>query len=199
VARKSRQWLVRCLRALADESCLTILGLLSQRDYELEELAARLNLPVEAISEQVVRLREVGLVNLQMHGTQRSCRINPVVLRDFKEAVVQVDTLPEQPAEDDYRWLDALNLNDFERKVMRSYVVNGRLRTLPERHKTLDVLMRWIATKFQAGIDYAEHEVNALLTEYYEDYVTLRRELINYGFLKRERDGSRYWIVRRDG
>jgi hypothetical protein len=199
MSRKNRKWLVMCLKALAEEPRLTIVALLAQRTYEVAELAESLNISAEEAGQHVVSLREVGLVNLRVHGQQRFCRLNPAVLQDFKDAVAEVDVLPETIVPDDNRWIDALDLTDFERNVMRAYIVNGKIRVLPERHKTLTVIMRWIATKFQAGIDYAEQEVNAILTQYYEDYVTLRRELINYGFLKRERDGSRYWIARHDG
>jgi hypothetical protein len=199
MSRKSRSWLKLCLKALAEEPRLTIIGLLAQHEYTFEDLAQRLNLSIDAATQHLTVLREVGLVNLRLRSTQRTCRLNPTVLQDFKEAVSEIDVLPATPEPEDYAWLEALNLTDFERRVLRAYVVNGKIRVLPERHKTLTVIMSWVAKKFQAGIDYAEHEVNTLLTEYFEDYVTLRRELINYGYLKRQRDGSRYWIGKQDG
>jgi len=41
---------------------------------------------------------------------------------------------------------------------------------------------------------YTEKEINAILKSIYEfDYATLRRELIDYGFMKRSNDCTKYW------
>ena len=42
---------------------------------------------------------------------------------------------------------------------------------------------------------YTEKELNTILVESFDDYVTIRRYLIEYGFLDRKKDGSRYWIL----
>jgi hypothetical protein len=41
---------------------------------------------------------------------------------------------------------------------------------------------------------YAEKEINEILKAIYEDYVMLRRYLIEYGFIDRKSDGSEYWL-----
>ena len=51
-----------------------------------------------------------------------------------------------------------------------------------------------ISKRFQIGKIYGEKEVNQILKMVYEDYVTLRRYLIEYGFLDRKPDGSQYWL-----
>ena len=53
--------------------------------------------------------------------------------------------------------------------------------------------MRTIAKEFEEGIRYSEVQVNEILKDIYPDYVTLRRYLIEYGYLERTRDGSAYW------
>lgn len=42
--------------------------------------------------------------------------------------------------------------------------------------------------------DLSEQELNALLKPMYEDFVELRRYLVDYKLLNRSRDGSRYHI-----
>jgi len=56
------------------------------------------------------------------------------------------------------------------------------------------IALRKIAEKFQNSRIYREKEVNEILKGYYDDYVTLRRYLIEYGFLARKSDGSQYWL-----
>ena len=55
------------------------------------------------------------------------------------------------------------------------------------------VILRAIAQEFEQGKTYTERQVNEILKEIFPDYVTLRRYLIEYGYLRRTRDGSAYW------
>lgn len=56
------------------------------------------------------------------------------------------------------------------------------------------LVLQDIAKQFQCGRIYKEKEVNELLKPFYDDYVTLRRYLIEHGLLSRNRDGSQYWL-----
>ena len=47
--------------------------------------------------------------------------------------------------------------------------------------------------QFEPGRTYTEKEVNGILRDIFDDYVTLRRYLIEYGFLERTRDCRTYW------
>ena len=68
-----------------------------------------------------------------------------------------------------------------------------RLKTFPPKEKMKVVILRTIAKEFEEGIRYSEVQVNEILKDIYPDYVTLRRYLIEYGYLERTRDGSAYW------
>lgn len=68
-----------------------------------------------------------------------------------------------------------------------------RLKTFPPKEKKKVVILRTIAKEFEEGIRYSEVQVNEILKDIYPDYVTLRRYLIEYGYLERTRDGSAYW------
>ena len=68
-----------------------------------------------------------------------------------------------------------------------------RLKTFSPKEKKKIVILRRIAQQFTAGQRYTEKQVNEVLKGIFDDYVTLRRYLIEYGFLKREKDGSAYW------
>lgn len=71
----------------------------------------------------------------------------------------------------------------------------GPLKTFAVKEKYKVVVLREIAKRFKVGQAYNEKEVNAILQEVHEeDYVTLRRYLIEYGFLDRKADGSQYWV-----
>ncbi|MEW9698681.1 DUF2087 domain-containing protein [Paenibacillus sp. SI8] len=83
-------------------------------------------------------------------------------------------------------------------KIVQKYFpegVTGSLTTfsLQEKHKL--VVLREIAKRFEADRLYSEKEINEILKEAYHDFVTLRRYLIEYGFLDRKEDGSEYWLM----
>ena len=83
-----------------------------------------------------------------------------------------------------------------EQKILHSVfssIQPLRLKTFPPKEKKKVVILRAIAQEFGQGKTYTERQVNEILKEIFPDYVTLRRYLIEYGYLRRTRDGSAYW------
>ncbi|WP_054956457.1 DUF2087 domain-containing protein [Paenibacillus dakarensis] len=72
---------------------------------------------------------------------------------------------------------------------------DGKLLKFNLKEKQRYVVLREIATKFIPGQIYTEAEINEILKAVYDDYVTVRRYLIEYGFIDREPDGSKYWLI----
>lgn len=70
-----------------------------------------------------------------------------------------------------------------------------RLISLPAKHKKKLIALWYLAEKIEAGRQYSEPEINALLDEWttFNDHATLRRELYNKRLLNRTADCSRYW------
>lgn len=82
-------------------------------------------------------------------------------------------------------------------KYLKKYFpdgLDGPLREFPPKEKRKLIILRHLAGRFETGREYTEKEVNEILKEAYPDYVTLRRYLIEYGFMDRHKDGSLYWI-----
>lgn len=72
--------------------------------------------------------------------------------------------------------------------------IKGPLKTFSRKEKHKLVVLREIAGRFELERFYDEKEVNEILKTAYDDYATLRRYLIEYGFLGRKTDGSQYWL-----
>jgi len=82
-------------------------------------------------------------------------------------------------------------------KIIKKYFPEGRegkLIQLPMKDKFRRVVLKEISNRFEQNVVYSEKEVNEILQTVHEDYVTLRRLLIEYGFLDRLPDGSQYWL-----
>jgi hypothetical protein len=67
-----------------------------------------------------------------------------------------------------------------------------RIRSLPAKEKRKVHLFSLAAQCFEPDRVYTEAEVNAVLIPIYEDYVMLRRYLIDYRYLTRNPSGSQY-------
>ena len=70
----------------------------------------------------------------------------------------------------------------------------GPLKTFSIKEKHKLVVLQEIAKRFQGEHAYTEKEINHILKFVYHDFATLRRYLIEYGFLDRTPDGSQYWL-----
>ena len=80
------------------------------------------------------------------------------------------------------------------KKAIDTYFKDGKLATMPSKQKRKVMVLRHIAEAIPAKTDFSETEINEKLAAFYDDYVMLRRYLIDYGYLERTRDGSRYWV-----
>ncbi len=70
-----------------------------------------------------------------------------------------------------------------------------RLKVISSKAKKKEVIFKKIAGQFEQGKTYTEMEVNGILKPIYpEDFSTLRRSLIELGYMDRKPDGSEYWL-----
>lgn len=72
-----------------------------------------------------------------------------------------------------------------------------RLKTFSVKEKKKIIILKKICDQFDRSKRYSEKEVNIILKDIYEDYVLLRRYLIEYGFMDRTNDCKEYWLNER--
>ncbi len=200
MSQQKKQMLLNFFKALADENRLTMIGLLSEQEYNVGELAALLELKEPTVSHHLSKLREVGLVNLRSVGNQRRYKLNGASLKNWKAMVMEVENINYEPPHNqrDQSWIDDLPLSAYDKKIIKDYTIGQRLKHIPRQEKKLVSVLRWIVMEFKPDVLYTEREVNTLLTQYDEDYARLRRELVEFGFLRRERGGGKYWLTPED-
>ncbi len=76
-------------------------------------------------------------------------------------------------------------------KVLRAFVVDGRLKSIPRPGRKRRIVLEYLVAVFEPGRRYPEREVNALLRVWHEDVAALRRYLVEEGLLSRE--AGEYW------
>jgi hypothetical protein len=78
--------------------------------------------------------------------------------------------------------------------ILKKYMPQGQLLRFPKKEKEKLVILQRISDGFSPGREYSEKEINQYIAGVYEDYVTLRRYLVEYGFLDRVHGGRKYWL-----
>jgi DNA-binding transcriptional ArsR family regulator len=173
--------LVSFFKALADATRLRIVGVLADREATVGELAALLSVTEPTVSHHLARLKDVGLVTVRADGTSRWYSLDPIALARTSRDLLSTGTLASV-APDPLAW---------DRKVLGTFLDGERLVSIPASRRKREVVLRWLADRFDRSTRYTERDVNDVLAHHHEDVATLRRELVGYGLLRRQ--GGRWW------
>lgn len=78
--------------------------------------------------------------------------------------------------------------------VKRFLNEEGLLMIWPKKQSDKELVIAYIATKFELNKSYHEREVNAVLKEWhvFSDWPLLRRELFERGYFDRNKSGTDY-------
>lgn len=82
--------------------------------------------------------------------------------------------------------MDGDALRQEREKVFRAFFEEGRLLMLPVKRKKRLLVLDVFVRRFEPGRDYTEAEVNAVIIPVFSEYCTIRRELVDFGFMERE-------------
>ena len=166
-------------KAMADESRLKIVGLLSTTEHSVQQLASILELKEPTVSHHLAVLKQLDLVRLRADGNFRWYRLNEEVLGKISRAVFSRDSIASLAVSAEAR--------NSERKILDNFVDGDRLIEIPVSYKKRLVILKWLIGFFEPGISYAESQVNAILKLHHQDCATLRREMIGCGMLARDK------------
>ena len=75
----------------------------------------------------------------------------------------------------------------FAEKVKRVFWRDGVIVMMPSQLKKRKVLLDLLLQDFEPGRRYTEQEVNFKILDHYDDYCTARREMVDFGLLRREK------------
>jgi DNA-binding HxlR family transcriptional regulator len=182
--------LLAFFKALADATRLKIVGLLAQKESSVEEMAATLAVSPSTVSHHLAKLSEIGLVTARAEGHYNIYALQTDALEEMAQKLLSAKTLPAV-AQD-------LDRGAYDRQILKTYLAeDGTLTKVPSTRRKLEVILRFIAEKFEYDRVYTEKEVNAVITALNPDVSGLRRDLISARLLGREQDGSAYWRIRR--
>jgi hypothetical protein len=191
LASGSQATLVVFFKALADETRLKLVGLLANGPLTTEELAERLGVKAPTVSHHLEKLLAAGLVQPEAaRGHRKPYALKLDALHDMAKSLLATETLTQVA-----RTVDA---DTYAAKVLRTYQnPDGSLKELPLGRKKTGVILHHLVEFFEPGRRYSEKEVNVVLGRFHPDTASLRRDLIDWKLLVREK--GQYWRPADDG
>jgi hypothetical protein len=169
------------LRLLAHEGRLRAFAVVVRDAAHTDEVAEKVGVNGQEALRLLSRLEQGGLVARTPAGSWRArpeCLLETVVAAAAEAAAAR--KLADHGAGD-----------PVEAAVLRTFLPEGSLLRLPARESKRRIVLDRNAQAFEPGVRYSEKEVDDSLTTVFADYVTLRRYLVDHGFLGRE--AGEYW------
>lgn len=174
--------LLHFFQVFSNESRLRLIGHLANGDRSVGELAQLLGLKEPTVSHHLAELKGLGLVSARAEGTMRIYHLDAKALETISKDIFARPNLAALVPKSD--------LTD-EARVLRAHVKDGRIVTIPVQEKKKQLLIRWLAGQIDPARRWTEREFSEWLAQFNEDYATLRRYLVESGYMARE--NGIYW------
>lgn len=173
---------IKLFKCLADKSRLQILKSLAKEDMYVERLAERIGLTAATVSFHLKKLEDAKAVTSykeQYYTMYSLCK--DVFMTNIIDIInEESEVIDEQKQREDA----------YREKVIKAFFEYGKLKAIPTQRKKERICLEEIAKNFVVGKEYDEIEVNQIIENYYEDYCTLRRDMISEKIMNR--DGRTY-------
>ena len=177
---------IRLFKCLSDKSRLQILKSLAIEDMYVERLAERLGITAPTVSFHLKKLADAGAVT--------SYKSQYYMMYSLKKEIFEtriLDILREKSDEDA---VQAQRDAEYRKRVIDTFFEYGKLKAIPAQRKKERIILDEIVKAFAFDRVYSEREVNIILADYYDDFCTLRRDMISEKLL--DRDAGGYWRVK---
>jgi len=171
------------VKAMASAERLRVIGTLVRGRATQAEIAEQLHIPVRDVFQHLSHLAHVGVVREEDGVYDLDEKAIEALARGQFEGKRPIYEAKEEKQED-------------VRKVLKAYLnADGTLKQLPQEGKKMTIILNFILDAFPFDTSFTEKEVNTILRRFHVDTATLRRNLIDYGLMARESDGTRYWRI----
>jgi|SRR5579875_2745674 len=167
-------------KALGDLTRVRIIALLQQGTLHGQAIAEKLGLKPPTITHHMAKLREVGLIKERRDKNTIYFSLNTKILEMSANAILTVGR--GRDANMDM----AVTVEEREEIIRNFFTKDGKLKNFPAQRKKKLVVLEHIIQGLEFGKVYPEKELNEYLKQYYDDFATLRRELIMCQFMYRE-------------
>lgn len=170
-------------KCFSDRTRLDIIKLLGDGESYVELIASKLGLTGATVCFHLKKLEAAGIVVTRREQFYIMYKlIDDALTPTLAEIIDREEVKGDGKNEKDER--DAA----YEREVLASFIKYGRLTALPVQNKKREIVLCHISQRFERGRDYPEKEINAEILKLHDDYCTIRRELVGFGFFTRDHE-----------
>jgi hypothetical protein len=162
---------------LADGDRLRVVAALVLGASTVDEVCTVAGLDARGAGTALARLAAAGLVEHDVHGYR-------VVEESIRAAARSAGSR---------RADSGIDTELVSPNVLRAFVRDGRIVRFPTARPKMRQLLDLVAQDFEPGRRYSEKQVNEVLASWHPDVATLRRSLVDEGFMSRHGGGGRYW------
>lgn len=170
---------LQIIKALADSSRLILVQAL-QEPQCVEELAQRCNLASSTVCFHLGKLEKAGLIRKRKEQYYAVYALNEAI---FDKSLRELTSF--RNAEE---YVQGERVRRYRAKVMKAFMKNGRVKRIPSQYKKRLIVIQEILLRFGPDRKYKEREVDDIIREICDDYVTIRRAFIDEGMMVREGD-----------
>jgi hypothetical protein len=163
---------------LADDGRRRVVAALVLGSATVDDVRQATGLTAREVAEALARLVAGELV---VRGTDGE---HVLLGEAFRLAAIAAS--PERPEPD-----PTGDAPEDEARVLRAYFRAGRLVQIPAQRSKKRIILDRLALEFDVGKRYSERQVNGILRRFHPDVASLRRYLVDEGFLDRE--AGEYW------
>ena len=176
---------IRLFKCLSDKSRLQILKSLAIEDMYVERLAERLGITAPTVSFHLKKLADAGAVT--------SYKSQYYMMYSLKKDIFETSILDIIQEKSDEADAQARRDAVYRQKVIDAFFEYGKLKSIPAQRKKERIILEVIVQEFEYNRIYSEREVNIIIADFYDDFCTIRRDMIGEGLM--ERDTRGYWRV----
>jgi hypothetical protein len=173
---------IAALKTLTDPTRLRIAGYLADKPATLDDVAAGIGGRRGDLVRHIGLLRDAGVI-----GDDESGRL--VLRQDTLIALGRELDAMHRAAEHraDAAFAAGEGVDPADAKVLRAFIVDGRLASIPATEKKRLVVLRYLCQQcFTEDRPYPEKEVNQRLALFHPDVASLRRHMVDAGLMTRE-------------
>lgn len=179
--KQNARRLAGLLKVIADPERLRILALLAEQSCSDAALSRQTDLSTATINQHVRKLLDSGIVTASGGSPAQTYSLNTELLLSLRQTPL------DEAAPDPLSSGSGPNDDSARLKVVRNFFDGDRLKSIPARQQQKRIVLEHLVRKFEPDRKYPEREVNGILRNAHDDVASLRRYLIDFGFMTRER------------
>lgn len=157
-------------KCLADKSRLKIIHNLLKEPMYVELLSERLELSPSTISFHLKKMENAGIVNSKKEQYYVIYFVNKDLFEISLKKFIDFNTAEG--------YCEKNRENEYKNKIIKTFFEYNKLKSIPVQRKKKLIVFEEITKKIEKNHKYTERELHLILSEIYEDFITLKKELI---------------------